>query len=183
MAKSITKVTDNLPRLMKQLSKLTSADVLVGVPQETADRKEAGAREMNNATLAYIHDNGSPAANIPARPFMRPGIQAARAAVARAFAKGMKKALEGNTDALDIALHEAGLVAQRSIRAIINQGIPPPLADSTLKARIRSGKAAKGAKAELESRAQGNEPSTVNAKPLVQTGQLRNSINYVIRKR
>jgi hypothetical protein len=183
MATSLEKVTDNLPQLMKQLKELASADVLVGVPQETADRKEVGSREMNNATLAYIHDNGSPAANIPARPFMRPGIQAAKASVAKAFLRGALRALDGNSDALNIALHEAGLIAQRSIRAIINQGIPPPLADSTLKARIRSGKAAKGAKAELESRAEGNEPSTATAKPLIQTGQLRNSINYVIRKR
>jgi phage gpG-like protein len=128
------------------------------VPSDKAERKDSN--EPSNAMLAYIHDNGSPAQNIPARPFMRPGIESAKGAIEAVMKLGAKKALDGDETAVVVSLHQAGLIAQRSIRARINEGIDPPLAESTLRARARKG--AKG------------------TKPLIRTGQLRNSINYVI---
>lgn len=172
-------IVNNLPKLKVSFAKLTKSDVLVGVPMDAVPRKETGP--LNNATLAFIHDRGSPAANIPARPFMEPGIANAKTGIVNQFKIGAQKTLAGDDGAILASLNKAGLLGQSSIRSVINAGIAPPLADSTLRARIRSGKAVKGAKAELASRAEGNAPGMDLAKPLVQTGQLRNSINYVIR--
>lgn len=117
---------------------------------------------MNNATLAYIHDNGSPAANIPARPFMRPGIESVKGRIATSLEKGALAVMHNESNGVEKALHIAGLTAQSAIRSKINQGIEPALAESTLAAR----------------RARGRQ----GTKPLIDTGQLRNSINYVVRK-
>ena len=157
-----------------------NSDVLVGVPAEKAQRKEEN-QPMNNATLAYIHDNGSPAANIPARPFMRPGIYAAQDKITGALRAGAVQALDGKTAAVERSLNIAGLTAQSSIRGVINEGIAPPLADSTLEARARRG--SKSAKHELNARSQGMTLGNAGAKPLIDTGQLRNSINYVVRRK
>jgi hypothetical protein len=70
---------------------------------------------------------------------------------------------------------------QNAVRTKITDGPFAPLADSTLRARARRGR--KGAVAELKSRAQGNAPNNANAKPLIDTGQLRKSITYVVRKK
>lgn len=149
------------------LGKLSSQEVLVGVPNDTTTRKadeEDGEKPpMNNATLAYIHDNGSAAANIPARPFMVPGIQEAKPKMVEYFKDAGKSVLVREAESIDKELHKVGLTAQSAIRAKINEGPPPALADSTLAARARKGRKSK--------------------KPLVDTGQLRNSINYVIRKK
>jgi len=182
MKSGIQKVVDNLPKLKRSFASLTKEDVYVGVPSTDPQRKpepDEPKNPLNNATIAYIQDNGSPAANIPQRQFMIPGIQAARGRIINTFKAGAKSALHGNVNAANEALHRAGLQAQESIRSAINQGIPPPLAESTLKSRARRG--SKGAKIELEERSKGLPASTTYAKPLVNTAQLRNAINYVIR--
>lgn len=182
MKKIVKEIINNLPKLKTSFAKLSKKDVLVGVPSDTSERKD-NEGEMNNATIAYIQDNGSPAANIPARPFMVPGIEGCSDKLSGQFKKGAQDIISGNEGAIEASLTKAGLIAQASIRNKINEGIPPPLADSTLKARIRSGKAVKGAKAELKSRFEGNPPSMSSAKPLVHTGQLRNSISFVVRNK
>jgi len=151
-------LANNFPTFRASLKHLES-DVLVGVPAEYGARKDEGA--MNNATLAYIHDNGSPAANIPARPFMQPGIEAGRERISKLLEQGARAAMYGNAGSVEQALQKAGLVAQANIRAAINSGLPPALAPSTLAARKARGR--------------------TGEKPLVDTGQLRNSINYVVR--
>ncbi len=173
---------DKLPQLREAFGTLAKNEVLVGVPRDDAARKDEDPSkpQMNNATLAYIHDNGSPAANIPARPFMRPGIEAAQKQISEFMGNGASQVLQGNAGAVDRALAKAGLTAQASIRNTINEGIAPELKESTLRGRIRQGVAVKGAKAELAARDAG-EAAGSHAKPLIATGQLRNSINYVIR--
>jgi len=180
MNKNIKLLINNLPKFKSNINRLITKDVYVGVPSEDTDRQDSN--EPTNATIAYINDNGSPAQNIPARPFMKPGIERAKKDIEKAMEIGARACLDGVEDAVDIALHKVGLIAQRSIRNRINEGIEPPLAEATLKARIMANRAAKGARAELARREAGRMPSsTVSAKPLIVTGQLRNSINYVIR--
>ena len=156
---------NNFPTFRASLDNL-KAEVLVGVPAEKTGRKAVKgdpAEPMNNATLAYIHDNGSPAANIPARPFMRPGIMSVKANISIALEKGARGAIHGEASAVDKALNIAGMTAQSAIRGKINEGIAPELAESTIAARK-----AKGFQGE---------------KPLIRTAQMRNSINYVVREK
>lgn len=164
MAKNAaTKVFSALGQLRSAIDALKS-DVLVGVPKaETARKGEDTGAAMNNATIAFIQDQGSELAHIPARPFMKPGVEANQERITKALATGARAGLARNPAAFDRALHIAGLLAQAGIRGKINAGIPPPLRDRTLAARRRRGRT-----------------GTV---PLIDTGQLRNSINYVVRNR
>jgi len=172
---------------MRAIDQMASNEVLVGFPEASTDRKpedsEDGPKDLTNAALGYIHDNGAPEANIPARPFMVPGIAAAKSKITK-IAKHMGQAAlnaKEPQEAISQGLHMMGLTAQASIRNVINEGIDPPLSDRTLRARASKGR--KGAKQELANRANGLPPGKELAKPLVDTGQLRNAVNYVIRNR
>lgn len=170
----------NVADLAAALRTLASVQILVGFPEDGEERKEGTG--MTNASLGYIHDQGAPEANIPARPFMEPGIESVKDRITSELEDMAQRVMAGaSTGSLEGQYHKVGLIAKLAIQNKINDGVPPPLAPSTLRARARRG--SKGAMAELEQRRQGGNPSTSNAKPLVDTGQMRNAVNYAIRKR
>jgi phage gpG-like protein len=159
--KSGVKTTrDDVERVLRSIKTLTGLDVLVGIPAANTERREKG-EPINNAQLGYIHENGAPKANIPARPFLIPGVRNARPKVIQFFKKAAEAVLRKDLEGASRALHAAGLTAQNEVRAVINAGPPPPLSVRTLEAR----------------RARGRTGEV----PLIDTGQLRNSITYVLR--
>jgi hypothetical protein len=99
-----------LEELRASLSILADVEVLVGVPEETTDvRNEDGQEYITNAALAYIHDNGEPSANIPARPFMVPGITAVQEKIAGQLRKVATRGLtDPDTVAVEAAMHSRG---------------------------------------------------------------------------
>lgn len=178
------------------LNLLADVEVLVGFPEETADRPNdtgettaygvaitSGKSEVTNASLAYIHDNGAPERNIPARPFMIPAINEVQARISAKLGQIARAIVgkPGGTLIVEQGMHQIGLIGQLAIQNKINEGIPPPLSDATLRARARKGR--KGAGIELLSRSQGIAPSMDFAKPLVDTGEFRKSASYAIRSR
>lgn len=184
MKNSAKLIFDNIPKLKISLASLTKRDVYVGIPGTNTLREEPDGQpeDINNATIGYMMQNGIPEKNVPARPFMTIGMNASKEAVVRSFKTAAKKALHQDDTAITIGLERAGLTASAEIKKAITDGIPPPLADSTLKARARKYKYRKAERAELAARASGEQPS-LSVKPLVDTGQLRNSITYVIRNK
>lgn len=175
----------NLDDVLKSVRLLTDVEVLVGVPSDTTVRDPALAmtddESITNAALAYIHDQGSPEAHIPQREFMRPGIKDAQEDITERLGAAMRGAMRGNDMVVEQSLHQVGLVAQSAIRHRIDDGIPPPLADYTVRKRAERGR--KGALQEMDNRAAGLPPSLDLAKPLIDTGEMRKSITYVIRSR
>lgn len=153
---SVSVLEDHIKELIATLEKLAKVgSIFVGVPEDKAARKSS---EMNNATLAAIHELGSPAAHIPARPFLKIGIEKVQKECVNILGAGAAKALT-NFDAGDLvkAQDKAGLVAQNSVRGVFTSGELKPLAKSTLKKK-------------------GNKTT-----PLIDTGSLRKSISYVVR--
>ncbi len=164
-------VEDNTDQFLKSLEFLSKTAVLVGVPEEKADRDPSMAPEENtgitNATLAYIHDKGAPEANIPARPFMEPGIKNAKKDITKYMGQAAVYLLTAKQRQRGIkALNAAGMVAASSIKQKIEDGPFVPLMESTLYRR-RTRKVA---------------PRT-GTKPLIDTAQLQRSITYVVRAR
>ncbi|HGL4259612.1 hypothetical protein [Burkholderia dolosa] len=153
---------DRLDEVLKSISGLVQKEVLVGVPDSTAGRKDEG-EPLSNAEIGYILENGSPANNIPARPHLVPGVQDARPKFEPHLQKGVEAALDGDLEKVDRSLNRAGLVAVNSVRAKINSNIPPKLADSTLAVRRRRG--------------------VTRENTLVDTGQYRNATTYVVRRK
>ncbi|MCY1326434.1 hypothetical protein D9M68_743710 [compost metagenome] len=171
---------DRLKQVLQSISGLVDKQVLVGIPDSTAGRKDDG-EPLSNAEIGYIQETGSPANNLPARPFLVPGVAAAQSKTLPQLQKATEAALDGDIDGMQRRLSSAGLVAQSSVRKRINSGITPALSEATLRERARRGR--NGAKEELARRAAGEKPGIELAKPLIDTGQLRNAITYVIRKR
>lgn len=187
----------DLAKMQANLYLLADVEVLVGFPEDTTDRQvETGKTDakgkpilsnvtsnITNAQLAYIHDNGAPEANIPARPFMIPAITENEDKIAAGLSKALRAVVSGGAGPLQVEqyMHQVGFIAKLAIQNKINEGIPPPLADSTL--RMKAAKDKKGAGIELLSRSMGHAPSMDFVKPLIDTGQLRNAANYVIRSR
>lgn len=173
-----------LEDLVEALGILADAEVLVGYPEDGEAREDS--KEPTNAQLAYIHDNGAPEANIPARPFMVPGVESAREKIIGKLDQTMKAVLKGGGAEKAVqGLGQAGFEAMVGIKRTINEGVPPPLSDRTLRARMKKGRkdgagARKGAAQELDRRWDGQAPSVEFAKPLVDTGQLRNAVTYVV---
>ena len=178
---SVKKTLDRTSDLKKALKALAKSQVLVGIPASSSDNaREDGP--ITNSELGFIHEFGAPEANIPARPFLVPGVKASWEKANKLLASGAQKVLQLNPNpaaTVTRTLEEAGLLAQGEVVQQINEGIEPPLADSTLKARARRGD--KGAIKELENRKNDEAPSTSDVKPLIDSGQLKQSITYVVK--
>lgn len=169
---------DKTASFLRDIQKLVTREVLVGVPSDKAERKEKG-EPINNAQIGYIHEYGAPAKNIPARPHLVPGVRDAEPKVVPHFAKAAQAILRGDEQDMIKELNSAGLKAVSSVKGVLNAGINPPLSDSTLKARARRGR--KGAIAELAARERGEQAGVgQGAKPLIDTSEYRDSITYVI---
>lgn len=158
---SVKVTRDETAKLQKALAALSRSQVLVGIPSSTAGRKADDSGEISNAVIGYLMETGSPAGNIPERPHLRPGVADAKDAIIARYRAGGKAVLDGRAASLDPTHHTVGLIAQASVRAKITNGTFEPLAASTLAARRRRGR--------------------TGDKPLIDTGQYRNSISYVVR--
>jgi hypothetical protein len=177
---------DNLREFEAALREMQAQAVMAGFPADKNEEREdenGNPTPITNAALGYIHDKGMPEQNIPARPFMVPGIESVEGKIVDGMERIGVAALDGDTQEVEAGFMAVGLTAQNGIRRKIIDGPFAPLADSTLVARARmGGRIAKAAQAEIDSRAAGNEAGVDNARPLNLTGQMRNAVTYVIRK-
>ena len=74
MANDRVRVTrDRVSEVLSAVTKLVGREVLVGIPEDNTER--VNGDEATNAQLGYVHEFGSPAKNIPARPFLIPGTE------------------------------------------------------------------------------------------------------------
>lgn len=171
-------VADNSDALIKALAEMKSKAVYAGFPEDEKPRTDGSP--ITNAAIAYVQNTGAPEQNIPSREFMVSGIESKRDPISDGMQEVGTAALDGDIPAAGAALHKVGLTAQNGIRNKIIEGPFEPLAESTLKARARRGR--DGAQQELDRRAAGEDPGTDLARPLNDTGQMRNAVTYVIRK-
>lgn len=144
------------------IKKFKNDSVLVGVPEDAKPRKDGEL--INNATILAINEFGSPLQNIPPRPVMAIGIKNAQEQIAEQFKIAAQNVLSKGIAAVTRYYERAGIIASNSVKKAINSqiGIEKP-ADATLAARRSQG--FKGTKA------------------LIVTGQLRNSITYVVKEK
>jgi len=161
---------DRTADILKGITELARTKVLVGIPEENTDRQDGPA---TNALLGYVHEFGSPARNIPPRPWLIPGAQNGLPQALDLMKTTAQAGLSGNATAVYRGLNAVGLTLQNTVRARISSNIPPPLAPSTIaNRRRRSTGSAYRRKATTAS----------DTTTLIDTGQLRNSISYTITK-
>ena len=131
--------------VVRGIETLTSLRVLVGIPEENAERDPKDGQGITNAAIGYINEWGLPEKNIPARPHLVPGLQKYEMEAIERLKKAAIAAVEGRPEAAIKQFNAIGLEAVSSVRAVITAGIPPPPAPKTLAAR-RAMKIGKGKK-------------------------------------
>lgn len=181
---SVTK--DGVSVMLREVNALTKTRVMVGIPEAEAARDPADGDAINNASLLYIHEFGAPAANIPARPTLRPGIEAYKERAIQRLKIAANAAMDGATPS------SAGSVDIKRVPRII------PTTGSTLPKAVLDQFNAIGLEAVVSVKKQftdGNltplKPATIAArkrdgfqgeKPLIRTSDLLRHISYVLRK-
>lgn len=152
---------DRTDEFLKTIAAFKRDRVLVGIPEEDSQRKESGTGVIGNAALLFINNFGSPYNNIPARPVMEIGIRGAQDLIAAEFKQAVQMSWTKGLSGLAVYYERVGIIASNSVKRAINDQIDiEPPSEATLESRERAG--FKGTKA------------------LVVTGQLRNSITYVV---
>lgn len=160
-----TEDTEALKKRRDCLDWLRKHRVAVGLTSSASERSR---------TLLALHEHGSPAMHIPARPAVKPALaqESVRKEMAACQAEALKAALSGDMEGTVAGLERSGQAGAEGIRAYIDQHIPPPNAPITLHGGWTrnpvSGKPVK---------VKGKSGTT----PLVDTGQLRAEFGWGIR--
>lgn len=135
MSVQVTDRDTGLARVIRELRKLKGGNVSIGIHQEDAERDGDGP---SNVLIGSVHEFGAPDHKppIPARPFLRPGVKAAAAAISREMSMGVDAIVDGSGTARQ-TLQRMGEVALQSVLQRITDGIKPPLAPATILQRLR----------------------------------------------
>lgn len=191
MKSRVTVTVDKVNKVVDALNSLTRKQVLVGIPEEATvrDDEEGEVQPITNAALGYIHEFGAPGANIPARPFLIPGVKKSIFKYMPHLKGAARAALDGNKGAVDRELAVAGLEAEMGAKHEIHTGDFVPLKPATIRNR-RRGRGTKSRReaeeAYLEMVKNGVSPAeaqeTAGIRPLIDTGQLSNAITSVVRE-
>ncbi len=184
MAKpGVTVKKDKTRDIEKRVRSLTKRDVLVGIPaddgagevgpQSTGNTRQGGAAEPTNAQLGYIHEHGAPASNIPARPFLIPGVRNAQPQVEDKLRAAARAAMSGKTGTMERNLHAAGVVAMIAVQRKLHDGPFVPLKPATIAARRR-----RSAGSSYRRKA----TTAADVRPLIDTAQMLRAVTYVVRE-
>lgn len=141
-----------IEKLEGKITELKGLSVVVGVTAKSNARSD----ELTNADLAMIHEFGSPVHNIPERSFLRKPLINNAETVASLAKTAIGKFIAGEIS-LEAALGYVGEEAKGISKEAVTNGISPALKPATIKRKKSS-------------------------KPLIDTGQLLNSITYEVRK-
>ncbi|EOX2608405.1 hypothetical protein ACPEOH_001152 [Yersinia enterocolitica] len=159
---------DNAESVLSSLRALSKMDVLVGIPEANATRKEG--ETLNNAEIGYLQSTGATiqiggqTVTLEPRPFLDMGIEDSQEITTGHLKAAAELALGGKQDAAKRELEKAGMVARDAAKKVIGDGDRlHPLSEKTLENR----------------RAQG----ILGEKPLYAHGFLLRSITYVVRSK
>ena len=147
---------DKSTQLRAQLASLRRKQVLVGVPEDKTDRRDGA---VSNAQLVYLHTHGSPMQHIPARPIIEPAIEAPdnKAMIANQLGAAAKAVLGGQAVLAKQSLQKAGMLGRN---AALRWFTDPRNHWAALSQRTIERKE--------------------SDRPLIDTGQLRRSITFVV---
>lgn len=152
------------------------------------------AKYTDGAPVAYIaaiQEFGYPEGSIPSRPFFRNAIKANEEKWQAASSKLMLSVIEGKLSK-EQALEQLGQLIKGDIQESIIDGSYAPLSNLTLLLRqhSKSGKEVTGKTVGSASRALAFLPSEgvaeslgVSDKPLIDTGHMMRSVDYVVEKK
>ena len=149
-----TEHNGGLKGFLERFREIGKPKVYIGVPTSKNGMHEGG---INMATLLALHVLGAPSRGIPQRDPLRPPLIANAQRYSDLLALGLKNALANGTDP-KLVYEKIGIVATNDVKDYFITGNFKALSEKTIKAKGSS-------------------------KPLVDTGELRNSISYEVRNK
>lgn len=175
---TVTSSGSGLEYIKDAINHLQNARVFVGIPEAETSRKDTGP---TNAGLLYIHTNGSEVMNIPARPVIEPAIEADKTQLEAVLIQAITAKLDGETERFEMLLEKAGLRgANDAKRWFTNPNNGWPRNSITTIKRKLSKLTGKRKRKALDLLNSGNIDEVDT--PLIDTGQLRRAITYVVDK-
>jgi hypothetical protein len=168
---------------LRQIQGMVNLQLLIGIPAGSPNRLIA--TDPSNAALLFIHEFGSPARRIPARPSLHPGVQKELPQIVQVLRRAAAATLPDgrpNLVLLRASMQACGLIAVNSVRQEIHNKIPPDIADITKRNRLTSKNAYKNASFAKKQSMMATWMAG-DFTPLLDTGQLIRAITYVIRRR
>ena len=152
---------DNFVSQLKALEFMKDNEVYVGIQEKDSSREDDAT--VTNAELLFIHTNGSPANNIPPRPVIEPAIKNDKERLSKIMKKAADCAFNGDFAEATKQLHIAGTrgrdVSKRWFVSAENHW--PPNSPAVIERKRRKG--------------------STNPRPLIDAGELRNSISYFVK--
>jgi len=139
-------------RILKLMREMGTREVAIG----WFEKRKHGEGGITMGELAGIHEFGAPEANIPARPFMQPTVDANVAKYGDASERRLEDVVTGKMST-DAAMMVYGQMIRADLVRAIDAITSPPLSDATVHRSVRP-------------TGYGRKKST---KPLVDTGALR----------
>ena len=157
----IVKAVDKVSKMVKGINYTKDNYLLIGIPQKKTTRENEA---ITNAELLFIHTNGSPINNVPARPVIEPALEDDMERLTSMLKDFANEAIEGNFEEAQKQLERTGMRAQNVCRNWFTNADNnwPENAPSVRERKIKKGS---------------TEP-----RPLIDTGELRKSIIYVVVK-
>lgn len=142
---SVKQTSSGVDALSKAFEKLKRSAIYVGIANDSSknSRKDSS---IKNADLGWIHERGSPASNIPARPFLEPGVLSVKDDMKSGMQAAARAMLDGNESEAEAILQRNAMRAADAVRNYVrkNNSSFAPLAPSTLAQRLRKNKKAGG---------------------------------------
>ncbi len=156
------------------IKKLKNQEVLVGVPQDKSGRNVSqSSQSISNAELLYIHTNGSPVNNIPARPVIEPAIEDAKEEIGLLLKEAAEQALNRNLEGAMAKIDKAGMQGENAAKGWFRN--PKNHWAPNSQVTIEGSTPNKNGKKFIK----GKKSST----PLIDTGQMRKAITHVMREK
>lgn len=140
---------------LDRIRKVMEREILIGIPMQKTMRK---GDVINNASLLFIHTNGSPARGIPPRPVIEPALEYNRDRIVAQLRRMVLAAANGDDANVKRYQQRVGLAGQNAARDWFTNPANhwPPNSPRTI--------AMKG-----------------SSQPLIDTGNMRKAIIYVLR--
>jgi hypothetical protein len=167
---------DGLAKLAADLQKISNMDVLVGITEDHAARKEPG---INNAQLLALHTKGSPLQKIPARPVIEPAIEASgnKEQIAEQLGIAAQLVLDQNVPGAHAQLQKTALLGQSVARGWFRdpRNNWPPNSPATVRAKMR--------KMTTKQVFEAVDEGTPITRPMIDTGALIENIIGLVREK
>lgn len=159
---------------------LQNAKVYVGIPEAETSRD---GEPITNAALMFIHTNGSEVMGIPKRPVIEPALEADKERLAATLGQAADAALDGDKLGYERYMKIAGQQGSNDAKLWFTDPRNgwPRNKEATIRRKLRKlrGKKFKAAISILNAAGETGDVSEIDT-PLIDTGELRRSITWVV---